>query len=310
MFDKVNNYYLQNLAKLPFPKQFHYVSRLWFWSNDVNARNWLDNQRAMLCGDGSKEGIDQGIRDLLLKKTNDFGAKHAVGKRAPYFEKYPLLKSSSLVLFRLLYLQTIYGIDARAQLADHFVPADLDKMYQDLGSDPLAVSILSTHAVNFFYLFDWSQNRTTPKTLAEKIYHIGLEQYELAEQTDRLLLIYLYTHCIIGDSLFYSQPLSKEKSNIHQMMIENLQSLIKQHFTNVSLDNKCEFLVCAKLCGITSSLEPKIFAEADQSISPDGTYIIDTHNYYRDLPNHSLEDSEHRNILFVMSGTNTTLTSS
>jgi hypothetical protein len=83
-------------------------------------------------------------------------------------------------------------------------------------------------------------------------------------------------------------------------MIAELEQLIADHFDNINLDNKCEFLVCAKLVGQRSKLERRIVAEANASLSPDGIFLIDRHNHNPQPDNVSIDKSEHRNVLFLM----------
>ena len=56
------------------------------------------------------------------------------------------------------------------------------------------------------------------------------------------------------------------------------------------------------MVNMTSRLESRIFDEAAQSVSSDGTYIIDRLNNNPQVTNVSLDKSEHRNVLFIMAG--------
>lgn len=300
MYDKVNDYYLKNLGQLPFTKQFHYMSRLWLWYKDLAARNWLDEHRTEICGAGTPTDINHKIEEIIGSQRSDFGTKHAVAERAPYFEKYPLLKPSSLVLFRLLYLESIYDIDAKHLLSNHFDADQLTEMNNQLLNDVEAVAVLSTHAVNFIHLFAWFQNQPLSPATAYTLFEIGQTQYNPTDKLERLLLVYLYSHCIIGDTHFYARNLPTTNIDTYNKMLTSLEKLITNYYDDTSLDNKFEFLVCSRLCNSSSLLEQKVLEEAADSFSSEGDFVIDTHNSYQGAGNHSFEDSEHRNILLVM----------
>jgi hypothetical protein len=83
-------------------------------------------------------------------------------------------------------------------------------------------------------------------------------------------------------------------------MLDELETVISDNYTAINMDNKFEFLVCCKLAGKQSSLESEIFAEAEYSVSEDGTFIVDRHNSNPQTANSTLDLSEHRNVLFIM----------
>ncbi len=85
-------------------------------------------------------------------------------------------------------------------------------------------------------------------------------------------------------------------------MLKISEKIIQKNFKNISLDNKFEFLVCAKICGFQSSVEKNIYDEASQSLSPDGNFLIDTKNdKATQIGRNTFVGSEHRNVLFIMS---------
>jgi len=83
-------------------------------------------------------------------------------------------------------------------------------------------------------------------------------------------------------------------------MLEQLNSLIQKNYDSISLDNKFEFLVCARICRYASSEEQRIYDEATVSLNSEG-FIVDTHNKSINPIKQSFMMSEHRNVLFIMS---------
>ncbi|HSD55933.1 MAG TPA: hypothetical protein VLA92_02155, partial [Candidatus Saccharimonadales bacterium] len=115
------------------------------------------------------------------------------------------------------------------------------------------------------------------------------------------LLVYYYTHCIIADSNFYEEAILPELLPEYKKMLTTLDTVIDTNFSKLSLDTKLEFLVSARICGYRSHATDRIFEECQASCSPDGTFLIDTHNTFADRDEKkSLDASEHRNVLYIM----------
>ncbi|MET1033374.1 MAG: hypothetical protein ABWX94_02655, partial [Candidatus Saccharimonadales bacterium] len=111
-----------------------------------------------------------------------------------------------------------------------------------------------------------------------------------------------YTHCIIGESNFYTRTIPDYAASIYRDMLTSLEVLITEHFDDINLDNKLEFLVCCRICSYETDLFDRIYEECSKSLSPNGTYLIDTHNGHTAQQNRtSLQASEHRNVLFLLS---------
>jgi hypothetical protein len=123
--------------------------------------------------------------------------------------------------------------------------------------------------------------------------------YDRKNISDVQIMIYLYTHCILGETLFYYQPIERH-AETYQTMLEDLDDLIEVNFDTISLDNKCEFLVCAQICSYKPKAKQRIEDEARLSINHSG-FIIDMHNKVVNPRKQSFMMSEHRNVLYIMS---------
>ena len=301
MFEKINTYYWGHLNNLSFAKQFHFASRQWLWDQDEKAAHFLANARQSFCGDNPPELVEKILEDIVANLSPDFGSKNAAAERAPYFAKYPLIKKVLPLLFRLLFIETIYGIDGREHLYKFVSKEELKQLKDDLLKDDKALAILSTHASNFLYLYHRFLLKSEQGFDIEKLYTVGKQNYDLNNRTHLQLYIYLYTHCIIGESLFYKRQIPRDKQETYQKMCQDLESILQSEFENINLDNKFEILVCFKICGYQSEIAKRISEEAEKSWSPDGDYLIDTHNNNKQVDNVTLEKSEHRNVLAIIS---------
>ncbi|MBA2279446.1 hypothetical protein H0V99_03355 [Candidatus Saccharibacteria bacterium] len=295
----VREFYLAHLDELPFDKQFHFTSRLSAWSNDQVSIRHLETLKSQLLPEGMP------VKSLLEGIINKPPAVqvNAAGKRAEYFKKYPQLRGVMLALFRVRHLLYIYNIDLRQDLLEITSYDYLHNLAVQLNQDEDALRMLSTYAINCMYLIEEIlYDKATGLISPEKYYNLA-DSYHNGDADDNLLLIYLYTHCIIGDTNFYYHPINEQRRIIYLKMLARLEKLIADNFDNLNLDNKLEFLVCSRICGYKSNLFQRIFKECEQSVSPEGMFLIDTINKAKQEKKTSLADSEHRNVLFIMSST-------
>ena len=148
----IYRYYRDHFDELPSDKQFHFASRLYLWDQPTELVPLLQGLRAeFTANDSANAALQQVIRTnhgLLQHGTKNVGSL-----RQPYFERYPKLRLYVTVLFRCLFLETIYGLDARSPLLTLFSLKELQEFYTQLLEDQAAIAILSTHAINFFYLY-------------------------------------------------------------------------------------------------------------------------------------------------------------
>ncbi len=292
-------YYCEHFDELTFDKQLHFASRLLLWSGDDFGRQKLQVLRpAVTASESPVEAL--GAVYARGIETIHHGSKNAAELRAPYFARYPQLRVLAMVLFRLTFLKTIYGLDARAAFFKLFPADEVEAMLLQLQADPEALAMLSTHAVNVLYLYDRIVRGSDELFDPALFLAVGAKQYELHDPIQLQLYIYLYTHCIIGESHFYARAIPERHQPVYDQMLDELTNSITNRFDFINLDNKCEYLVCCKLLNRTSVLEARIFDEAAQSVSDSGTYLVDRHNQNPQLTNATFDLSEHRNVLYIL----------
>lgn len=296
---RIYDYYVTHFAELPADKQFHFATRLYLWRQDDFARQAIVRLRSEFAGNGTPRIPLQKIL-YDSRESPVYGSNNAAELRRPYFEKYPTLKTSVLLLFRVTFLKHIYAVDGRQALADIIPGSDFTSLADKLLRDEAALATLSTHAVNFLYLYSRvvaeDEHMFDPGLFLE----VGRSAYDPADPIHIQLLIYLYTHCVIGESKFYFRSPAPRYADIYNAMLDDLEALMSQNFTAINLDNKFEYLVCCKLLDRKSASADRIFDEAAASLSDDGYFIIDKHNNNPQVTNVSLARSEHRNVLCIM----------
>lgn len=292
---RIKNYYYQNINSLPIDKQFHFATRMAAWNGDSVAFEMLRSLRNTIVEADN-------LTDVFgrIVSTPQTGRRNAHELRQPFFEKYPSLYGTHAALFRLRHLESVYGVDARQQFFEVCDKKDLDLLYDTLSNDPEALRILSTFAINFMYLYQKIALRNSDAVDAT-LFLRAAEGYDLSDKLNLQLKIYLYTHCIIGDSNFYTEQVPAQNLEAYKTMLAELEGLISDNFEFINLDNKLEFLVACRIVGFDSGLFERIDAECQQSISPEGDFVIDTHNENLQEDKVSFEKSEHRNVLYIMS---------
>jgi RimK family alpha-L-glutamate ligase len=280
-------------------KKFHLLSRLFLWTKEPIYQETLGALKKNYIGENNEEHL------TILKKLYAAVPEHgnfmvAKEARMEYFRKYPTLEPSLNLLFKNLFVAKLYGINLRPIIKNIVSDTALLDLKWALENDSPAIQILSTHAINYLYLLEFYLGSTASKTDPKKYLEIGSTYLD-----DRFeLQIYFFTHCIIGASRFYSEKIKEADLHIYHKMLRKIELIITEHFQEISLDNKFEFLVCTRLCHFHSSIEDQILAEADQSLSPDGNFLIDTKNS-KAAPDerNDFVSSEHRNVLYIMSQT-------
>jgi hypothetical protein len=195
----------------------------------------------------------------------------------------------------------VYCINAREKVYELVDQNELRELADALLEDAEALCTLSTYAVNFLYLYSRNllddDELFDPQLFIEKVAPL----YDLTNYSQVQLYIYLYTHCILGETLFYARPIPARHRETYHAMIQELTDLMTERFEDINLDNKFEYLVCSKLVGVKSPLTRKIEDEAERSVSPDGQFLIDQHNNHPQVAKMSFELSEHRNVLYILS---------
>lgn len=299
VLDCTEDYYRNNFKYL-YDKQFHFASRLSLWSHDKEMKKRLDQLKNIYLKSPSQK-----IKKILSGK-NDVSEKKMLNKelREKYLKKYPNLISYNRVLFMNLFASTLFGRDLRKTIGNIVPKKNLLDLNKKLLTDKEAVAVLSTHAINYFYLLQYYLDRERKEikiTNPEFYFDIAAKSYAGKLKKHLGLKIYLLTHCIIGESYFYSRPVAHNK-DVYLKMIKFLEILIQENYFGVSLDNKFEFLVCAELCQHNSDLKQMIFSEAERSLSNVGNFLTDKINDSgsKNIARNGFIPAEHRNVLFIM----------
>lgn len=295
--DKIYTYYYQNRNLLDDSRLFHFANRTAAWLGKPEAYEILRYCQDFIAP--RDKSLDELIADIYNSQREErSGITHQL--RKPFFEKYPDLHGAQLALFRVRHLKEVYGIDARQALFASISEKRLIQLRDSLLADSEAMRTLSTAAINYCYLLERVVLEDDDSLPIKFFLDLG-KAYDTSDRQQVKLLIYLYTHCIIGESKFYARTIPAKNLGIYKEMLSVIEALIADNFADVSLDNKLEYLVCARICGYDTHLANKIYDECQQSISPDGTYLVDTINNYHQETGRDIIRSEHRNILYVMS---------
>ena len=296
---KVLHYYLDNFELLKPIEQFHFATRICAWLGLPQMHDKFSSLRPLIVPNSTdRQSLAELFRERTQAPPND--KINAYSLRTPYFEAYPQLRGVELAIFRLHWLQNVYNIDAAPALLDVVSTKTLQDLEQALLADPQAMRVLSTYAVNFIYLLhvDVLKDDNIPR---QTFYDIA-DKYDTNDPQQLQLLIYLFTHCILCDAHFYTRKIPTEHLDLYRKMLTRLEKEIEAHYGDIHLDNKVEFLVCSRICGYTTELQARIDAECEQSISEEGDFIIDRHNNNPQIARRSFNSSEHRNVLYIMSG--------
>lgn len=296
--DDITAYYFAHTSLLSEAKRFHFATRTAAWLGTQDAFSLLHENKNYILEPGTS------LKDTLavIYHAPQTGRRNAHEARQPYFEKYPTLYGAHQVLFRVRHLKEVLGVDARQELYEIISKEELVELKEMLLTDIPALRALSTFAVNFCYLVDRVILEDEASSLPEQFAAVG-QTYEINSAEQRQLLIYLNTHCIIGESRFYTRHINNETLPLYTEMLKTIEPLIEEYFESTSLDSKLEFLVSAKICGYESALAQSIYDECQDSLSTRGTFLIDRHNSHAKSENESMSNAEHRNALFIMSAT-------
>lgn len=294
--DSVYQYYFSNKEHLSEDKLFHFATRTAAWLGRQESYDLLRASEAYIVQPGKT--LEQVIFDIY--HTPQTGRRNAHELRQPFFEKYPKLYGAHLALFRVRHLQEVYGIDAREALFSTISREELIELKDQLLADAQALKVLSTFAINYCYLLERVIFKDPSSLPIDTFLQLG-ESYDTSDKEQMQLLIYFYTHCIIGESNFYVRTIPETLLPKYQQMLRTIEPLIVEHFADINLDNKLEFLVCARICQYDTPLFETIYEECQRSISPEGTFLIDIHNSNIQEDRNDFVKSEHRNVLFIMS---------
>lgn len=295
-----DNYYA-HLAELPLGKQIHFCTRIAAWEGDQAALEHLRGLRPQFVPEPySEEAMLHTLSKILAGPAT--GETNASRLREPYFEKYPTLRTTDNTLFRVRHLLNVYGVDTRPLLLKLVAKEELQQLKEALLADEPAMRILSTYAINLVYLLERVvfEGSDTSGVDLDRFYSLG-KGYDLDDPQQLQLYIYFYTHCVIGETNFYTNRIPAGLLPTYRQMIVELEAVISGHYDDIHLDNKLEFVVCCRIVGYQSALAGRIYEECDKSVSNDGTFLVDRHNTNAQSAHSDIASSEHRNVLYIMS---------
>lgn len=294
--DDVKNYYLTHFDELG-GYGFHFASRLYLWCQDEESKLKLDEKRKIYTHESAFQDQINFAVTQLRKKSIVF--KNANLLRKEYLDIWLRIKEINAVLYEILFAKTIFASDYVDKFYEYFRVREIEDLIKQIYTTPRMLAVLSTQAINLIYLYN--------KLILEKheidqlvFLKIAKAGYNLSEKVEIQLMIYLLTHSIIGETMFYYFPVRPSSTAMSIDMISTLERIIEKRYIDISLDSKCEFLVCARILGYESKLESKIYTEVSTSLSNEGTFIVDRHNNSLGKSK-NFAKSEHRNVLFIMS---------
>ncbi len=289
---------MDNFSHFALTTQFHMASRLYLWFQHPEYAALLKTIQHKWIVGSHASSIDH-LRFLAIETQPTTRPRNSLHIRQPFLEKYPLLDVYNPVLSRIHFLSTIYAVDHTQDFLQLFPEQDVRQLAYKLLQDEDALMKLSTYAINFLYFLHYDiLHEDIP---ADSLLRIARHHPPQSDPDLIQLSIYFYTHCILGESRFYYQTIPKEKRSTYQHMLQACEQLIVDNFSHIHLDNKLEFLVCARMLQMPTRLEDAIYTEVTQSLSKEGTHLIDRVNTFPQKHRRTLETSEHRNILFLMS---------
>ncbi len=297
-YEAVRKYYQNNLPYL-MDARFHYASRTYLYLGDKKSKKDLLRLKEEYIGN------DPAATDAILAKTLTLRSSDPNERelRMPLFKKYGLLEPYTKILFKVLFADVIYGQDIRPAAARYLDRTKMLEMKAMLEKCPRDMAVLSTYAVNFLYGLEnyfFKEKRSSNFLDPESYYDIALGAYSGKLQSKHNLRLYFLAHCILGESRFYSRKATRHRDT-YGKMIRLAEEIISKNYFDVNLDNKFEFLVCAKILGYASGLEDVINSEAQNSLAPGANYLIDTLNKDVRLKNKAgFRSAEHRNVLYLM----------
>jgi hypothetical protein len=293
MFSKnIYNTYKNSFDTLSLTKKFHFVTRLSLWTQDEWARGEIEKLKPSILGGSSLSDYREKLYKIEQTQP-DYAHINAADARKPFLAKHPWLFGAELGLFHALHADVQYGIDLRSkQPSLKHIEDNLD----DLIKNPEALAMLSTYLVDIFYLYHrFVQKDNTPLIPLPTI-DLALHIPKDFDEKTRLQ-IYLLTHIIIGETLFYSRAVPDAHHDYYKDILSTLNTLANQHWESLTIDSKLEIALCSILLSQANSpIITKAIQEADSNFDSNLGFIVDPKKPHKN----NLEWAEHRNVLYLM----------
>lgn len=295
IFADVENYYRDNLQYLSAGTRFHFLSRLHLWSLKKKYANEIKAAREEWWAT-----FPDVVRRLAGKDVKIELAPSKKYRKAAALA-HPLVDQYNAFFFKCIFDRTIFKGTAFEDNYDDINPSRLQEVRLNLLKDSKSLFILSTVAINFLYHYEHFLGNTDGLFDPIKLLAIPDKHSLPDEKDDRDARIYYYTHMIIGASNFYSKKISKKDSAVYVDALKRVEQIISENYNKCTIDQKAEFMVCARLCGYASHLEEIIRSELATSCSPHGNFLVNTQNIHRgSVLKEAMETAEHSNVLAIM----------
>lgn len=287
MYEQIYRTYRTRFDELSPEKQFHFASRLKLACEDVWAAKQIEKLRPTILA------VDSATRLHSMRKLQPNVAQlNAANLRIPLFQVHPWLYSYELMLFYVLHESIHYDVDSSDEVSGALRIHDAD--IESLVADATILASLSTYLVNTYYL------HTRLISKSESLIPIDIIrnalQTELPENDNAKLKVYLLTHCILGETLFYARAIPSDVSAYYQEIGALLAQLTESTWGNLSIDAKLEAGYCLTMLGIHSAVPEKALSSAQGAYSHTKGFITDERMPHKN----SLEWAEHRNVLYLM----------
>jgi len=296
----IQDYYLSNLESLSTKKQYHFLNRLWLWTRNDQIRKLLDQKKSLFLG-SSKLEINQKIKAYIdrdpIQRYKTIRYKKA---RAQAIKSYPNLIKYSAILEMAVLSQNVYQENIVKDIASQVSLAELSTYRQSLIETPEHIAMLSTRAIN--YLFSKQNPILYPQATPfppENYLIIANEHYDPAKQSHIELQLYLLTHLIINASDFYNRSITQDLVT-YKKALHLADQLIHQHYHQIRLDIKLEFVIACQLLDHLSPLADTILGEATRSYSNTGNFIVDTKNDQARSSQNNPATAEHLNAMLII----------
>ncbi len=286
--DLVRDYYDKFAMTMRRSDQFHLYSRLWLVSKDRQIKGKLDELKSWYLGETDLNSRVAGLTQADDEKVVGFT------ERKRLYRRYPDLLPWNNLLFWWLMGKEVYKVDLGKSLERHFSKDDLIQLVKELKKNENAVRVLSSAAMNFFYLVEIY---TEEKADVDFLWQIHKKE-KIGPTRDAIKQkFYFLSHLVVAGSYFYAKNIS---GGTFLAAVKEMESMLFLNYFKISLDMKFEFLVSAELVKYQTKLREVILDEAERSLSPIGNFLVDTHNAWIHGFGHKMGRSEHRNALYLM----------
>ncbi|HTK39833.1 MAG TPA: hypothetical protein VL362_03120 [Patescibacteria group bacterium] len=287
MYEQIYTTYHERFHELDHEHQFHFASRLALTADDAWARAKIDELESAMLGSSA----DSSLR-LLRGKEPTLTDVNAAALRMPLFKQSPWLYDYELMLFYALHAKVQYDMDVTEQLKTQ-VQVSLDQLHS-LVTDPRTLATLSTYLVNAYYLHARLIDKTDQVIPLEAIQE-ALDT-PLDDPNDARLKLYLLTHCVLAETLFYARTIPASLQSYYHEIAEMIAARLESSWNDLTLDAKLEAAYCLKILSVRTDLQANVIQDAQAHYSDAHGYIIDP----RSQAKNSLNGAEHRNVLFLM----------